>query len=239
MNFSKTSPDAGGILACSRWLSEATPPEHRRSTTRTPVGVLAPHRYAINAHFAALPPRLCHEKSGTYHRRRMAFAPTRLLGRCRAWIGRSASGCGRRGGSCASARWPQAHALSLRLHARIEEGVFCMGCRDNQFASLPLAGGLWGVHRQCISTLRCAGIYRSPGRTSPPTDVSGGIHHVAPEVGSRIRRKIPRLIWCDAHAAGTPAGVRKNVLFSFPVVSLRSTTGYKLISLRDEEGPLL
>ena len=33
--------DAGGISACSRWSSEATPPDPRRGIPRTPAGVLA------------------------------------------------------------------------------------------------------------------------------------------------------------------------------------------------------
>ncbi len=34
-------PKAGGFLACSRWSSEATPPDSRRMTKRTPAGVPA------------------------------------------------------------------------------------------------------------------------------------------------------------------------------------------------------
>lgn len=227
--------DARGISACSRWSSVATPPECRYPTTSTPAGVPAP-RYAIHTHLAPLPPRLCNKEPGTHHRHGMAHALARVSRRCRSWFGWHSTGRGWRGGSRPSSRRSQAHALPVRLHARIEEGVVHVGRGDHFIVWLSLARGLRSLHRQRLGEIRCSGLHRQAGGTSSSPIIPGGIHFDVSEVRDRIRRKVSRLIGGDAHDAGTPAGVQMFAGASFPVVSLRSTTGYKLTFLRDEGG---
>ena len=264
MPRSHSYTDARGISACSRWLSEATPPEYRHhTTTRTPAGVPAPHAHAIHAHLAPLPHCLCHEEPGTRHRHGMALASARVFGWSRPWCGWHPTGRRWCRGSRSSSRRTQTHALSLRLHAGVEEGIIDLDLRDDPAARLPLARGLRGLHRQRLGAARCAALHRPAGGASSPADVSGGIRSSAPEIRNRIRRTVSRLIVRRANIAGTPAGVRglvdgssfpvvrwcrfaqppatgwhpcrgANVVrASVPVVSLRSTTGYRLASLRD------
>ena len=220
MIFPRTLPDAEGIPACSRWLSEATPPEYRHhTTTRTPAGVPAPHAHAIHAHLAPLPHCLCHEEPGTRHRHGMALASARVFGWSRPWCGWHPTGRRWCRGSRSSSRRTQTHALSLRLHAGVEEGIIDLDLRDDPAARLPLARGLRSLHRQRLGAARCVALHRPAGGASSPADVSGGIHSSAPEIRDRIRRTVSRLIVRRANIAGTPAGVRGLVDgSSFPVV---------------------
>ena len=166
--------DAGGILACSRWSSAATPPEYRHHSISTPVGVPAVHRHALDAYIAPLSPGLRNQEPGTAHRSGMAVTPARVSRRCCSRFECRASGRGRSGRSRASSRRPQAHALPLRFHARIEEGIFQLGRGDNPDAVIPLAGGLWSLHRQRFGSSRCSGLHRQTRGTPPPADVPGG-----------------------------------------------------------------
>ncbi len=231
--ISAPTHDAGGIPACSRWLSGATPPENHAHTKRTPAGVPAIHHHALDPHLAPLSSRVCHEKPATAPSRRMETSPSRISRRSGSRLGRHTSGNRWRRGSCASSRRPQTHALPLRLHARIEKGIIDLDHRDHPAFRLSLAGRLWCLYRQRIGEIRCATLHRQTRRTSSPKHVPRGIHPHAPKIRHRIRRTVSRLIRTCSSSAGTPSGVQIISTSSYPVVSLvpRSTTGYKLAPL--------
>jgi len=227
--------DAGGIPACSRWLSGAIPPENHAYITRTPAGVPAIHHHALDPHIAPLSSRVCHETPGTAPGRRMEAAAPRISRRRGSRLGRHTSGNRWRRGSCASSSRPQTLALPLRLHARIEKGIIDLDHRDHPASWLSLAGRLRSLHRQRIGEIRRATLHHQTRRTSPPTNIPRGIHPHAPKIRYRIRRTISRLTQWWTDRAGTPAGVRMITESSFAVVSLRSTT-HPVVSLRSTTG---
>ncbi|MDZ4816617.1 MAG: hypothetical protein SGI71_10160 [Verrucomicrobiota bacterium] len=66
---------AGGMKACSRWLSEVTPPDHRIHTSRTPAGVPAISVYVIDTHEPPSTPTVLRTRSSLNH----AATPTGLM----------------------------------------------------------------------------------------------------------------------------------------------------------------
>lgn len=230
--------DASGIPAGSRWLSEAIPPENRYPTTRTPAGVPASHRHAIHSHHPPIPSHLRYQEAGTRHRRGVASPPARISRRSCPRLEWRAAGRGRCGRSRPSPRRPQTYALPFRFYARVKKGFIHLDIREYPPFRFPLAGRLRCLHRQRIGTRRCAGLHCTTGSASSSANVPGRIRSHASEIGSRIRRTISRLIGDGRHDADTPAGVLKNGGILFPVVSLRSTPGYRLKSLRDNGTPM-
>ena len=66
----RSFPEAGGFTSCSRWLrsSATTPPDHVSHEIRTPAGVPAMRRHALNPHQSALSPRFLDQTTGTMDR---------------------------------------------------------------------------------------------------------------------------------------------------------------------------
>ena len=227
--------DAGGIRACSRWLSEerATPPENRPQSTRTPAGVPANPRHALDPHLPSLSYYLHDQKPRTCHCPGMAHSAIRIPRGCGSRHEWNTTGRWRSSRSCPSSDRSQTHPLPFGFHARVEEILFGLGSGNNQGTRIPMAGGICRVVRERFHAPNDPEIHRWSGRASSCENFPGGTHRIPQEIRGFLRRTLPRLIphhrrhllaplpGCVIRAAGNP------------VVSLRSTTGYRLISLRD------
>jgi len=213
-----TNPEAGGFPACSRWLSSATPPDPVPPEIRTPGGVLAIACHALDPHFPSLSPHLRDKKSGTDHRGPLACRTPFLSRRNRQRSRRTATGRRWCCGSRPSSRFPEIHPLPLRFHAGIEKILLLM---DPRFPSaiLPMARRLRRLHRQRVGTGIGETIHCQSGGTSPGEIIPRGTHRIPQKIWRGIRRALSRLIFAD---------------LTRPVVSLRSTTGYRISSLRDD-----
>lgn len=197
------TPDAGGIRANSRWLRPQadTTGCHPHLQKCTPEGVPALPNHALYSHIASLSSGLCYEEPGTAHHRRLAAPPARIP----RWRGARARfraiGCWRSERPRSPSGRTQAHALFVRLHARIEESLFGLGIGDHAHFLLPMAGGLWGLHRERVRKNRCARLHCSPGGTSSQTHLSGGIHALVAKIRTRMRRTLSRLMGVEIHDA--------------------------------------
>ncbi|MFM2197007.1 MAG: hypothetical protein RLZZ505_439 [Verrucomicrobiota bacterium] len=261
--------DAGGILSCSRWLSAkgATPPEPVHPEIRTPAGVPAIARHALDPHFPSLPPHLRHQEPGADDRLPLACRTPLLPRRNRQRPRRITTGRRRCCGSRPPSRFPETHPLPLRFYAGIEKILFLMEPRFPS-ALLPMARRLRRIHRQRVGAGIGQTIHRQPRGTSPGEIISRGTHRIPQKIRRGIRGALSRLIFSNAGGISsaslrttppvsrrneirTPAGVPSDTLHPAmlpslrdaeisslhrPVVSLvpRSTTGYRLESLRDE-----
>lgn len=235
VSLRSTNPEAGGFPSCSRWLSTATPPEPMPPEIRTPAGVPAIVRHALDPHLPSLPPHLRDKKSGTHHRGPLACRTPFLSRRNRQRPRRTATGRRRCCGSRPSSRFPEIHPLSLRFHAGIEKILLLM---DPRFPSaiLPMARRLRSLHRQRVGAGIGETIRHQSGGTSPDEIIPRGTHRIPQKIRRGIRRALSRLISpIHTHLL---ASLRDAEIFSLhrPVVSLvpRSTTGYRMESLRDD-----
>ena len=224
----KGCTDAGGIPSCSRWLSEATPPDLNPPESRTPAGVPAIARHALHPHLPPLPSDLRNETPRTDPRQRMAARTPRLSRRDRQWTGCALRGRRRRGGSCPPARFPETNCLSLRFHAGAEKILVQLAPRI-EMPWLPLAGRIRRVLRQCFCTGLSSRLHCQPGGTSSGEIFPRGADRFSGKNGSHLRSEISRLI-PPPMASLRDAGC---VSCHDPVVSLRSTTGYRLRSRWD------
>jgi hypothetical protein len=205
--------DTGGVKACSRWLSNATPPDNRnRNITRTPAGVPADRRHALHPHQLALSPRVCHQASGTRDFRVDEIATPRVSGRRRSWTRWNSSrdrGCRR---SCPPARRAQADTSALGLYARTQEGVFRVDERNRRSTRFPLARGVCGLFGERVCTPRRSGIHCQTRGASSCPHLSGRIDFDARKKRGGLRRTISGLSRRGlAENAGTPAGVLMSI----------------------------
>ena len=231
-------PDAGGIESCSRWLSAATPPVQYPNESRTPAGVPAQSSHAIHPYQPALPSHLRDETPRTHPRQGMATRTPLLPWWHRQWLGRAFRGSGRSCGSCSSSRLPESNCLSLRLHAGAEKIVVELDTRVEMF-QLPLAGRIRRIHRQRLRTSLSPHVYCKSGGTPSGQILLRGVDRLPGEIRRYLRSALPRLTSQPTLASRWDAN-----RFSFthpvvplvpPVVSLRSTTGYRLRSRWDHD----
>ncbi len=228
--------DAGGIPACSRWLSEATPPDPKPRNLRTPPGVPAASAHALDPHQPALPSHFLHQTSRTPDLTRLAERIPLVSRRHRQRPPCPSRGSGGRGRSCPPAGFFETHHLSLRLHTGIEKILVGLGA-GIEMSRLPMAGGLRGLHRQCFGTGCRPLLHFESGRTSPGENVPRGVGGVSGKIRCGLRSSAPRLTRSAPSLASLRDADRLDV--RHPVVSLvpRSTTGYRLQSLRDSRRP--
>ena len=197
--------DAGGIPSCSRWLSIATPPEPIPPEIRTPAGVPAIARHALDPHLPSLPPHLRNKKSGIHHRGSLACRTPFLSRGNRQRPRRTATGRRWCCGSRPSSHFPQTHPLPLRFHAGIEKILLLM---DPRFAStlLPMARRLRRLQRQRVGAGFGETIHRQPRGASPGEIIPRGTHRIHQKIRRGIRRALSRLSFADA--GGIPSGSR-------------------------------
>ena len=183
-----------GMKACSRWSSEerATPPVNQPPNARTPEGCQHP-RYAIHSHLLTLSHSLLHEKPGTYHYALMETSSSRIPRRRDSRPGRNSSRHRRDRGSHSYPGGAYGQPLSGGFHARVEEGILCLGERYHSRTRVSLAGRLRRIYgERLIASCRPA-IHWEPGRTSSEADLPRGIDRVSGEIRHRIRGVLPRL----------------------------------------------
>ncbi len=230
-----TNPEAGGFPSCIRWLSEATPPDPVPPEIRTPGGVPAIVCHALDPHFPSLSPHLRDKKSGTHHRGPLACRTPFLSRRNRQRPRRTATGRRWCCGSRPSSRFPKIHPLPLRFHAGIEKILILM-VPEFPSALLPMARGIRRLHRQRVGAGIGETIHCQSGRTSPGEIIPRGTHRIPQKIRCGIRRALSRLI--SPVRTHLLASLRDAEIFSLhrPVVSRvpRSTTGYRISSLRDD-----
>jgi hypothetical protein len=222
--------DAGGIPSCSRWLSEATPPDLNPPESRTPAGVPAIARHAFHPHQSPLPSDLRDETPRTAPRQRVAARTPRLSRRNRQWIGCALRGRRRSGRSCPPARLAETDHLPLRFHAGAEK-ILVQLAPGFEMPWLPLAGRLRGLHRQCFRAALSPRLHCQSGGTPPGEIVPRGVDRFSGKIRGHLRSAISRLI------PPPMASLRDTLAVSSddPVVSLRSTTGYRMRCLRHHE----
>jgi len=222
--------EAEGFPACSRWLSAATPPEPEHHENRTPAGVPARNAaHAIHPHQPALPPDFCHQEPRAPARTGVAWPTPRIPRRNSAGARRPSQRCGRCGRPCSSSRFAQGRPLPRRFHAGIKESRFRLDSGNPSAAGFPLAGRLCRLHGQRLRPGFRSGLHRPTRGPSPEGTIPERIAGDSQKIRCRIRRAVsgltPPLLASLRDASPGTHG---------PVVSLvpRSTTGYKLRSLR-------
>ena len=228
------SHDAGGISSCSRGLSGATPPDQNPSESRTPAGVPANARHTIHPHQPLLPSDLRDETPRSNPRQRMAARTPRLSWRYREWTGCVLRGCRRRGRSCPPAGLPETDCLPFRFHAGAEK-IFIQLAQGIEMPRLPLAGRIRRIHHQRFSADRSSRLHCQTGGTSSGEIFPRGVDRLSGKNGSHLRSEISRLIQPPMASRRDALSVSFDdpVVSLLPVVSLRSTTGYRLRSRWD------
>ena len=134
----------------------------------------------------------------------------------------------RRGGSRSPACLAQTHSVPIEFHPGSKKIILGVG-EGIKAPRFPMAGGIRGLHRECLGQRERPALHRWPGGTSSGEIVPGGAGGVFGEIRRFIRSEVSGLNAStrlaslrDAESGGVCA----------PVVSLRSTTGYKRRSLR-------
>lgn len=204
MSSGNPIPDAGGIQACSRWLSVAIPPDNGSQPKRTPAGVPANPHYGLDPYLPSLSYCFCHQKPRTYHCPGMAQPVTRIPWGCGSRHGWHTPGRWRRRRSCPSSDRSQTHPLPRELHARVEEILIDMGDGNDQGTKFSLAGGIRRVFRERFHAVNDSKIHRRTGRAPSYEIIPGGTHRLPQEIRCAIRRAVSRL---NFNISGTPSGV--------------------------------
>ncbi len=225
--------EAGGFPAGSRWLSGATPPDNRPPPPRTPAGVPAPSASpdALYLYVPSLSLGFLDPAPTPRSRCHVARRAPRLSWRLRPgprWLSR---GRWWRVGSCAFTRFAQSNPPAFGFHARTQKSLVRVDSGDASHPGFSLAGGLCGLFCERLGEGCRSHLHRRAGRAPSENWVSRGTDRFSRKTRRALRGTISRL-GRVALASRRDAG--NNVRNSVPVVSLRSTTGYRLSCLRHE-----